>query len=746
MTGRPGDGPRRATASRALAAPRPRVHPAAPLQVDVLLDGLTHPGRGLHTGQLHWRLPGPFDAERFTRAWQAVTDQEAVLRTGLAPAVSGAGAGAGLPGFAVHPAAGPLIVRHPVGGAQWEALLAAERMREFDLTRPDPLRIALLAEPDGSTRVLLTYHRAFLDPVGAEQLVRAFHRAHAADGRARGGERRPDLRDHLQWIGARDRAPAREFWARAAPPAGSATLPAGDRGRPTHQRGHGRARQRLTPAEAARLRGWAAARGAAESTALQAVWALLLYRAADGGPDPVPVAFGAAVSGRGIPLDGADRLPGPLQGALPVGVEVRPGGTVADLLSALAGRAVDLAAYEWVSAGQVHRWSGRDPYEPLTESLLAFLPPREPRLPPPPGPMTTDTRPPGPASGAGAWAEPASLAGPSATGPLAGPESPAGALAGPEPDAGPFADPESPAGPLVGPSSPARPFADPGGLAGPFVDPEFPVGPFGGSSSPAGPFADPGGLAGPFVDPEFPVGPFGGSSLPVGPWAGAASEPGPFEGPSFPVGTEGPRGPLPAEECEAYTGTPLVLTARHDPDGGLLLTLVHDRTRIADGDAAELLWQTTRLLRGLPVDADPGTTVAEALRLLDGAPVPLAAAPPDPVPRTLRTAAAPGTGLVCLLRPPGAAEDCYDGLVRGRRGRRALLSVAPRASAALAALAPALAAGEPVVLGGYPEVADLAHQIAGRVAAYGWARPAVAVAATDDELAAALTAAARRRP
>ncbi|RKS97039.1 condensation domain-containing protein [Streptomyces sp. 3211.6] len=677
MTGRPGDGPRRAPASRVLAAPRPRVHPAAPLQVDVLLDGLTHPGRGLHTGQLHWRLPGPFDAERFTRAWQTVTDQEAVLRTGLAPAASGTGTG--LPGFAVHPAAGPLIVRHPVGGAQWEALLAAERMREFDLTRSDPLRIALLEEPDGSTRVLLTYHRAFLDPVGAEQLVRAFHRAHAADGRPRGGERRPDLRDHLQWIGTRDRAPAREFWARAAPPAGSATLPAGDRGRPTHQRGHGRTRQRLTPAEAARLRGWAAARGAAESTALQAVWALLLYRAADGGPGPVPVAFGAAVSGRGIPLDGADRLPGPLLGALPVGVEVRPGGTLADLLSALAGRAVDLAAYEWVSAGQVHRWSGRDPYDPLTESVLAFLPPREPRLPSAPRPLAAG----GPPQ----------------------PELPAGALG-----ESPF-----PVGELGETASPVGPWAESPFPAGPFVEP---------ASAPGWP-RRPASPAGPFAEPAFPAGP---------------------EAPSGPFGAAGGDGVGPAEECEAYTGTPLVLTARHDVDGGLLLTLVHDRTRIADGDADEILWQVACLLRGLPADADPGATVTEALRLLDGAPVPLAAAPPDPPPRTLRAAAAPGTGLVCLLRPPGAPEDCYDGLVHGRRGRRALLSVAPRASAALAALAPALAAGEPVVLGGYPEVADLAHQVAGRVAAYGWARPPVAVAATERELAAALTAAGRKRP
>ncbi|MEV7547351.1 peptide synthase condensation domain-containing protein, partial [Streptomyces sp. NPDC089915] len=106
---------------------------------------------------------------------------------------------------------------------------------------------------------------------------------------------------------------------------------------------------------------------------------------------------------------------------------------------------------------------------------------------------------------------------------------------------------------------------------------------------------------------------------------------------------------------------------------------------------------------------------------------------------------APGAGLVCLLRPPGAPEDCYDGLARGRRGRRALLSVAPAATAALTALAPALAAGESVVIGAYPGAEDLAHEVAGRVAAYGWGRPPVAVAATDRDLAAALTAAGRKR-
>ncbi|MFJ3880932.1 condensation domain-containing protein [Streptomyces sp. NPDC090077] len=582
MSAAPGDRPP-PSATRAAAAPRPWTHPATPLQLDILLDALAHPGRGLYTEQLHWRWQGPFEAERFARAWQTVTDQEAVLRTGLAEPAAGTP-----PRLAVHPYAAPLITHHGPGGTgprDWEALLAAERMREFDLTRPGPLRIALLGTADGGTRVALTYHRALLDPVGVRGLLRSFHRAHAAEGPPRGGERRPDLRDHLRWVGTRDLAPARAYWTWAAPPAGSVTLPALDRG-PTHQRGHGRTRQRLTPAEAGRLRAWAALLGAAESTALQAAWALLLYRAGSGdAPGAVPVAFSAAVSGRGIPLEGAGQLPGPLGNALPVAVDVHPGATVSVLLGELAGRAVDLAAYEWVAPGQIRSWA---PGTPRTESVLAFLPPEPGALPP-----------------------------------------------------------------------------------------------------------------------------------------GAA-------------GAAGASGAGEAEVVGALSGVPVAVSARHDHDGGLTLTAVHDRTRITDGDAAELLWQTALLLRRLPLEAGPDTTVAEALAPLHGAPTPRAAPDPVPAARVLRPAAAAGAGLVCLVPPPGAAEDCYDRLAERHRGPRALLTTTPDPAAVLAALAPALAAGEPVALGGHPGARALAGEAARRVAAYGWSPPRVVLAGSDRALAKAL--------
>ncbi|MGW8777248.1 condensation domain-containing protein [Streptomyces sp. NPDC055796] len=342
--------------------------PASAGQREVLLDAMAaRPDSGLHVGQSHWRWYGPLDTRRFLAAWQCVYDREAVLRAAFAP--YGARGG---PRVVVHRRVVPQLVRHPYGSADWQALLAGERRRGFEPTRPGLLRIALLDEqpgPAGPTRVILTYHHAALDGRSVRLLVRAFARAYLAEGGAAGGERRPDLRDHLRWLAGRDRAPARAFWSAAAPPAGSATLPPGGGGAAGV-----RTTVRLAPYEASLLRDWTAGQGVTESTALQAAWALQLRRSVPAG-GPVPVAFATAVSGRGIPLDGACRLPGPLTTALPVSVEVDPDRPFSRLLSDLADRALELSAYEWVSMGQVRAWSGRTPATPLARTVLSFDPP-----------------------------------------------------------------------------------------------------------------------------------------------------------------------------------------------------------------------------------------------------------------------------------------------------------------------------------------------------------------------------------
>ncbi|MFD5438489.1 condensation domain-containing protein [Kitasatospora sp. NPDC127067] len=339
--------------------PEPVTVPTSALQRELLrqvIDPAEPAGR--HVEQLSWHWHGPLDTERFTAAWQSVFDHETVLRA----AFDWDEDGTDDPWMVLHEHAAPEVTRHRHDAADWKDLLAADRRRGFDLRRPALLRATLVDDPphaeDGpATRVLLTYHHAMLDGWSVRLLLQSFYRAYLTGGVLPGGERRPDLRDHARWLAGRSTDAARQFWS-TRPPATPVLPLAPD----PHRRGSGRARRRLTPYEAVRLRGWAAAWGAGESSALQAAWALLLYRAGQGDRPRRParavrVGFAVTVSGRGIPLDGIDRLPGALRNPLPISVRVQPGTTVPQLLAALRDGVLDLAAYEWVAPGQAHRWT-----------------------------------------------------------------------------------------------------------------------------------------------------------------------------------------------------------------------------------------------------------------------------------------------------------------------------------------------------------------------------------------------------
>ncbi|MFG2096168.1 condensation domain-containing protein [Streptomyces sp. NPDC048612] len=330
---------------------------ASPLQRALLADADAHPGTGRQIEQLRWVWHGPLDIARFTAAWQSVFDREAVLRAAFDHRPE--------PRITLHDRVVPDVVRRAHAGARWSEALADDRWRGLDPRSPGPLRVTLFDGPpdDGtsppSTRVLLTYHQALLDTWSVRLLLAEFYRAYLADGTLPGGDRRPDLRDYAHWIEAQDLAPARDFWQRAAPrPDAASSVTACTSAWPAAEAtGHGRARVRLTSSEAARLSAWAGRWGATVSGALQAAWALMLFRAAGAG-DPMPVRFSVAVSGRGIPLDGVERLPGALCNPLPVSVEVDPAATVPELLAGLRDQAIDLASYEWVSAGQIDGWAG----------------------------------------------------------------------------------------------------------------------------------------------------------------------------------------------------------------------------------------------------------------------------------------------------------------------------------------------------------------------------------------------------
>ncbi|NEB77925.1 peptide synthase condensation domain-containing protein, partial [Streptomyces sp. SID14478] len=346
---------------------------ATPVQRELLADADAHPGTGRQIEQLSWVWRGPLDLARFTAAWQCVFDREAALRSAFDHGPD--------PMITIHDRIVPQVVHRPYTGVRPDAFVA-DRHRGLDPRSPGPLRITLLDGPedDGTgvpaTRVLLTYHLALLDTWSVRLLVAEFCRAYLADGPLPGGDRRPDVRDYARWVETQDLAAARDFWLRSELRPAASVSARVTASPVAWETGSGRARVRLTSAEAARLDAWAARWGATESGALQAAWALLLYRAA-GADGSLPVRFSVAVSGRGIPLEGVELLPGALRNSLPVSVEVDPAATVPDLLATLRDQAIDLSSYEWVSAGQIHDWTGTVPDgapgpERTTESLLVF--------------------------------------------------------------------------------------------------------------------------------------------------------------------------------------------------------------------------------------------------------------------------------------------------------------------------------------------------------------------------------------
>ncbi|MFI5548187.1 condensation domain-containing protein [Streptomyces sp. NPDC051815] len=789
--------------------------PLTPLQHDLLLDAMTHPGAALHIGQLHWRWNGPLDTRRLTAAWQTLHDSEAVLRTALtAPTTPGS-----RPHLTVHPHATAHLHRHPRGSADWHTLLLAERMREFDLRHPGAaLRIALLEEPDHAHRVLLTYHQALLDDWSARLLRRTLHRAYLADGRPAGSERRPDIRDHLRWIARQETAAARAYWARTTPPADAAGLPgpphpphpAPDAAHPP--RGHGRNRHRLTPYEAMRLRTWAASRGAAESTALHAVWALQLHRAT---PHAPAVAFTATVSGRGIPLPGAERLPGPLRNTVPLHTPITPTTPLAHVLATLTDQTLQASAYEWLPPTQhPPRPHPTPPAEPSSEagrpaSATGRTSPdasvNEPSAEtgcPPPTTAGTDADShaatgPGAAPANAASCEASRVTCADATPGEAPADAPQSATGRPSPDAEAEADasvnePSSevgrPAPTTAGTDAGPHPAAAPGTAPAdePSSEAGRPTPTTAGTDADSHPATGPGAAPanepsaarpgpGPTDGPAKRPSPSAGRrpSVPAG--AGPASRPGPRPGPhpghSRAPGQGTRQGPGrdtlvtfeatappgsaddpvhaelaaegiridPAEAVAAHTALLYTLTAHHDTEGGLVLTSVHDRSRITDTDAAETLAQTALLLRALPDTAGPTATVAQAVALLDAVPQPRTLAPTPATAsasartlRILRAAARTGTGTICLVPPPDAPPTCYDALAAAYPGPQALTTVAPPADArtVLAALRPALARGEPLLLGGFSGAGSLACEVAERIAAHGWHPPLVAIGGT----------------
>ncbi|MEU6575121.1 amino acid adenylation domain-containing protein [Streptomyces sp. NPDC046805] len=256
-----------------------------------------------------------------------------------------------------------------------ERMLAADRLRGFDIARPPLLRGMLLHRDDGAD-VVLTLHHILIDgwsmPVLAQELAALYEGGPVLPPA-------PPYRDYLGWLHGQDPAAARAAWREAlaglGPPslltahrssAGQAVGALGVRTDPTRDAPTvGTLDVELSGESSAALTRTARAAGCTVGTLAQVAWGLVLARST--GRDDV--VFGGVVSGRPAGLPGVESMVGLFLNTLPVRVRLRRGETVRELLARIQDEQQRLMPYHQVRLADVQRDAEVDE---LFDTVLAF--------------------------------------------------------------------------------------------------------------------------------------------------------------------------------------------------------------------------------------------------------------------------------------------------------------------------------------------------------------------------------------
>ena len=240
-------------------------------------------------------------------------------------------------------------------------LMAADRSRPFEMTRPPLLRCTLVRYPDGSADLLLTLHHILID--GWSMPILAHDLAEFYAGRGAGLPPAPPYRNYLAWVAGTDESAALRDWGAALGGAGPTLIAP----RPAVRQADSTQTLefQLSAALTAAVRRRARESGVTVNTVAQAAWGLALARTV--GADDV--VFGAVVSGRSAELPGVEATVGLLINTLPVRVRLRPGERTAELLRRLQGEQLRLAGHHHVRLADVQRLAGQGT---LFDSVLAF--------------------------------------------------------------------------------------------------------------------------------------------------------------------------------------------------------------------------------------------------------------------------------------------------------------------------------------------------------------------------------------
>jgi len=341
------------------------------MQQGMLFHHLSSPGdSGVDLEQIVCRLPERLELGAFTQAWQAVAERHPALRTRIR------WEGVDEPVQEVLDEVAPAIHAQDWRGIpsgerreRLERFLAEDRRRGFDLRSAPLWRVEILQTGDSEHEVVWSFPHIILDgrsfPIVLGDLFDLYEATLRGEPLLLPTLR--SFRDHIEWLGGRDRAAAERFWRERLAGLGAATpLPWVATPGPTAHRGE--RELRLSQEQTSALARAAEQSGVTLGTVVQAAFALVLGRYA-GASD---VVFGATRAGRRSSFEGAEQVAGLFINTLPVRVPLAPDLSAAEWLRQLRAREVDVRPHEHTPLVDVQASCEIPAGTPLFHAILIF--------------------------------------------------------------------------------------------------------------------------------------------------------------------------------------------------------------------------------------------------------------------------------------------------------------------------------------------------------------------------------------
>ncbi len=345
----------------------------SPLQHGMLVHRFVESARGVDIEQIVYTLPEAVDVATLKRAWDAVAARHDVLRTS----------------FAWDANANPVqhvwdTVSIPFTFEDWgsldparrterlEAFLTADRARGFSMNEAPLFRVALIRTSDDAHVLVWTVHHAIIDGRSFVIVLDELFASYEAlrDGSAPLAPAPVQFGAYITWLKDRDPAASQTYWRERLRGFSATTpLPATALAGDIDARAVQRERElRLSEATTSALTRLAGENGVTMTTLLHGAWALLLSRHSS----ESDVVFGTTRTLRRVPVEGADRIVGPMINTLPLRVEVRTDQPLVPWLQEVRARWNELREHEHTPLALVQSWSEIGAGKQLFESILVY--------------------------------------------------------------------------------------------------------------------------------------------------------------------------------------------------------------------------------------------------------------------------------------------------------------------------------------------------------------------------------------